>query len=399
MRSPAAPRWFRHWLRHRAAWLLVLAVLGQACGGGSKTTGPTGPTEVVLPLVVRGAEVPASCSGELVATGPGLTQRAILPPFEVTLSLAAGVWTLTATISCQGQTATGSTSVTVVPPNPVNVSVQVNARGTLTVTTIGNGSVSVSPGGEPCGASCHRYFIGTVVSLAATPGPNATFTGWSGGGCSGTGQCQVTIGTAGIAVTATFSTPGPTAPGPFPLAVTIVGAGVVTSAPAGIACSSGTCSASFSSGTAVTLTATPSAGSTVSGWSVTGAPPCPGTGTCTVTMTASIAVTAVFTRLPIVTIAGTTVATGCCQVGTIQVSRDFVTGAPLTVIYSAPCPCTLTSVPPPVGSVTIPGGAASANFVLGTSTSGRFAVTVTITPDPAYVVGSPGSATVGVSAP
>jgi Divergent InlB B-repeat domain/FG-GAP-like repeat len=51
------------------------------------------------------------------------------------------------------------------------------------------------------------------------------------------------------------------------LSVTIVGAGSVSTSPAGISCSSGTCTASFPSGTLVQLTVAASAGSTFSGWS------------------------------------------------------------------------------------------------------------------------------------
>src|SRR5206468_7741022 len=61
-------------------------------------------------------------------------------------------------------------------------------------------------------------------------------------------------------------------------------------APAGIACGT-TCAAAFASGTAVTLTAAPAAGSTFSGWSGGG---CTGTGTCTVTVNAAQTVTATF---------------------------------------------------------------------------------------------------------
>ena len=67
------------------------------------------------------------------------------------------------------------------------------------------------------------------------------------------------------------------------------GSGTVTSSPAGISCGS-TCSHDFTSGTSVTLTATPAAGSTFSGWS--GA--CTGTGTCTVSMSQAESVTAGF---------------------------------------------------------------------------------------------------------
>jgi trimeric autotransporter adhesin len=79
--------------------------------------------------------------------------------------------------------------------------------------------------------------------------------------------------------------------GSFGLSVTLAGtgAGSVSSSPAGITCPS-TCSANFTSGTMVTLTATAAAGSTFAGWS--GA--CSGTGTCSVTMTAAKAVTATF---------------------------------------------------------------------------------------------------------
>ena len=57
------------------------------------------------------------------------------------------------------------------------------------------------------------------------------------------------------------------------------GTGTVTSIPDGIACGV-TCSANYASGTTVTLTATPAAGSTFLGWTGGG---CSGTGTCTVT--------------------------------------------------------------------------------------------------------------------
>jgi hypothetical protein len=81
---------------------------------------------------------------------------------------------------------------------------------------------------------------------------------------------------------------GPTG---YPLTVSKAGNGVgtVMSSPAGISCGS-SCSASYLSGTTVTLTASPSAGSSFVGWS--GA--CSGTATCTVSMTAARGVIATF---------------------------------------------------------------------------------------------------------
>ena len=67
------------------------------------------------------------------------------------------------------------------------------------------------------------------------------------------------------------------------------GAGTVTSAPAGINCGA-TCSRSFALGTALTLTATPAAGSVFAGW--TGG--CSGTGSCAVTVNATTTATATF---------------------------------------------------------------------------------------------------------
>jgi len=67
------------------------------------------------------------------------------------------------------------------------------------------------------------------------------------------------------------------------------GTGMVTSTPAGISCGLD-CTEVYTSGTVVTLTATPDTSSTFNGWS--GA--CSGTGTCTVTMDAAKSVTPLF---------------------------------------------------------------------------------------------------------
>ncbi|NOJ94463.1 kelch-like protein, partial [Corallococcus coralloides] len=68
-------------------------------------------------------------------------------------------------------------------------------------------------------------------------------------------------------------------------------AGSISSAPFGINCPTGSCTALFAMGTPVTLTATAAAGSTFTGWSGAG---CGGTGDCLVTMTAAASVTASF---------------------------------------------------------------------------------------------------------
>ena len=82
-----------------------------------------------------------------------------------------------------------------------------NVAVTLTVAKAGNGTGTVTSdvGGINCGSTCAvGYPSGTVVTLTATPGTGQDFTGWSGGGCSGTGTCVVTM-TAATTVTATFT--------------------------------------------------------------------------------------------------------------------------------------------------------------------------------------------------
>lgn len=228
-----------------------------------------------------------------------------------------------------------------------------------------SGSVRSTPAGVDCGSNCQmRLDEGSVVSLAPFPGPESSFTGWSGA-CSGTGGCQVTMSrdqsvTAAFgnvvrvtvvkqgSGTGTVKAPGnssidcggkctgevPRYGGVFLEAIpdssssfegwgapcstglttcafapnsdtTItatfskdvlkvtkagLGAGTVSSAPAGIICGS-QCMKSFPAGSQVTLTAVPdAASSTFVGWS--GA--CSGTGPCTVTVAGMKEVTATF---------------------------------------------------------------------------------------------------------
>ena len=77
----------------------------------------------------------------------------------------------------------------------------------LTVAKVGTGTgtVSSTPAGIDCGATCAAPFnIGTQVTLTAKPVATSTFAGWTGGGCSGTGTCVVSV-TASVGVTATFT--------------------------------------------------------------------------------------------------------------------------------------------------------------------------------------------------
>src|SRR5439155_794115 len=133
---------------------------------------------------------------------------------------------------------------------------------TLTVarTGAGSGTITSEPNGIGCPVTCAAvYATGATVTLTARADLGSSFGGWSGGGCSGSGTCAVTLG-ADTTVTATFVLQG------FVLSVSTVGPGSVSSNPAGIGCGA-TCAAAFVPGTTVTLTALTAAGATFSGWS------------------------------------------------------------------------------------------------------------------------------------
>ncbi|MCX7112778.1 MAG: M6 family metalloprotease domain-containing protein [Proteobacteria bacterium] len=158
----------------------------------------------------------------------------------------------------------------------------------LTVAVTGKGTVTSNPIGINCDTSCSSPFNqGTSVNLTASPQNGFVFAGWTGA-CGGTTTCAVTMDSAKN-VNATFS------PTSYPLLVTVVGYGSVTSTPTGINCGV-TCGSLFNLGQTVTLTATPNQGYVFANW--TGGE-CSGNAiTCTVTMNAAKSITATFNPGP-----------------------------------------------------------------------------------------------------
>lgn len=155
----------------------------------------------------------------------------------------------------------------------------------LTVSRTGLGSITSTPAGINCGRDCSEsYAQNTVVTLNATPTAGNKFIGWTGANCSNT-SCDVTMDVA-KKVTANFVKT-------YVLTVKNAGNGKVTGLPTGIECGAD-CTEIYTSGTNITLTATPDANRRFTGWS--GA--CRGTtSTCTVRMTAAKTVTATFKPL------------------------------------------------------------------------------------------------------
>ena len=242
----------------------TLAVTKSGAGAGTVSSSPAG------------IDCGATCVHDF-DTGTGVTLTAVPASGSVFTGWSG---------DCSGSEAC---TLTMDADHPVTATFALVAQTeTLTVNKAGAGSgtVTSSPAGIDCGATCsHAFDHGTSVTLTTTAGIGSTFTGWSGA-CSGVGTCTLEMD-ADQSVTATFALI------PFTLTVDKVGdgTGTVSSSPAGIDCGA-TCTHEFGYGTEVTLTAVPAAGSSFTGW--TGG--CSGAGTCTLTMTGDRSAVAIFDR-------------------------------------------------------------------------------------------------------
>ncbi len=125
----------------------------------------------------------------------------------VTLTATPAVGSSFAGWSGEGCSGTGTCTVAMTQARNVTATFAPLQTFMLTLTKAGTGSGSVtsSPAGIDCGATCAAAFnYNTSVALTATPALGSSFSGWSGEGCSGTGTCTVTLAQART-VTATFT--------------------------------------------------------------------------------------------------------------------------------------------------------------------------------------------------
>jgi len=207
---------------------------------------------------------------------------------SATLNATPAAGSLFAGWSGAGCAGTGACSVTLTNADAYVTALFDKKQFTLSAAKSGSGTGRVSGNGIDCGSACTATLdIGTAVNLTATPDAGMVFSGWSGA-CTGTAACSFSLA-ANATATATFA-PAP-APSKYTLSVVKSGSGSVSSKPSGISCGT-LCSASFSTGSTVTLTAKPSSRKVVfAGWS--GA--CSGTSlSCKVTMSKTQSVTATF---------------------------------------------------------------------------------------------------------
>lgn len=247
---------------------LTVTKAGTGSSAGTVTSTPTG------------ISCGTTCSASFAA-GTAVTLNAV-----VSSGASFGGWSGGCTGTAPSCTVTMSAAQTV---NATFNTTTVNAALTVTQIGTGTGSVASSPVGIDCGRTCTANFTAnSTVILNASVASGSTFGGWSGG-CTGSAlSCTVTMD-ANKTATARFDLAAvPSAS----LTVSNVGSGsgVVTSSPSGITCGT-SCTASFTGGSTVTLTAAANAGSAFNGWS--GA--CAGsTPNCTVFMDSAKTVAANF---------------------------------------------------------------------------------------------------------
>ncbi len=274
----------------RAAFLIAIScVVGVAACGEVSTTPTDAPAveNFLLTVAISGGGTGAVASAPAGITCGSDCTESYPQGTVVTLTATPGSGSTFMGWSGGGCTGTGTCAVTLTAATTVTATFVLDNSLTVTLAGGGTGGVTSSPAGIDCGADCTEvYPAATVVTLTATATGASAFAGWSGGGCAGTGSCVVTLDDA-VMVTATF----PLNQFLLSVVVTGTGAGTVSSAPAGIDCGTD-CSEPYDTGTVVTLTATPTAGSTFTGWSGGG---CSGTGACTTTVTTATAVAATFT--------------------------------------------------------------------------------------------------------
>ncbi len=217
--------------------------------------------------------------------------------------------TLTATPDANSDFDSFSANCTPVPGTPEECTVTMDAAKTVTATFIskerqldvtksgpGTGSVSSTPGAINCGSNCSDdYPHNTVVTLNANAAANSDFDGWSANCAPSPGEpeeCTVAMDSTKT-VTASFRLKQRR----LDVIAFGSGSGSVSSSPGGIDCGTD-CAQDYADGTAVTLTATPAAGSELAGFSgqcevESGAP-----NSCTTTMSAARTVAVAFVPVP-----------------------------------------------------------------------------------------------------
>jgi hypothetical protein len=167
---------------------------------------PSPATSLTVPIATFTATDNVGVTGYIVtatstrpsATGVGWTTSA---PVSYTFT-SAGTYTLYAWAKDAAENVSTylSATVTVAPVSSLPIL-------TLTKSGTGSGTITSSPSGIDCGATCSASFTsGTPVTLTAIPGTNSALTSWSGCDSVRMNMCTLTL-SANRQVTTTFHSP------------------------------------------------------------------------------------------------------------------------------------------------------------------------------------------------
>lgn len=263
----------------------------------------------------------------------------------------------------------------------------------VSITKVGSGSGTVTGtsvvrfliSSFSCGDTCSQLLLsGRHLFFRATADPGSIFQAW-GGDCAGTANtanCTLTMD-SDKTVSASFVLEPK-------LNVTVAGAGTgtVTTGDGSISCASGSvsCSSAYPPGTAVTLSALPSTGSTFTEWSgaCSGANP----GGCTVTLNSDQSVTATFNLFPDFIFhpaaSSLTLQPGAQVADVLSISEQggFSSAIQLTCAVTGPAPLPTCSLSPS----SIPAGANSPTTTLTVHAGGLSAGMPPVSNHPAGLV-------------
>lgn len=320
-----------------------VGVSARSTDGKGRVTGPFG-----IDCRIDGTGASGSCTAD-VPDGTAVTLTSAPD--------AAANGNVAQTFAGWGGDCSGSTGVTcTLTPLGGDRSASAGFSGgkTVTVSLLGAGGGSVTGGsqiactrdnGITSGSCTETKVSGATVTLTATAQAQSDFLGW-GGACEGTSPtCTVELAESKN-VTATFATRrltlAITLGGIGEGAVLINGAEVCTRASGQTGTVS--CNKTFDVGTLVTMTVAPGTQATFAGWSGDCAS---NANSCTVTMSTSRAVTATFTKQPVlltlnangpgdgaILVNGSSVCTRVGGPATATCTRSYEFGSVLLIQYS-----------------------------------------------------------------
>jgi subtilisin family serine protease len=259
---------------------------------------------------------------------------------------------------------------------PLTVNTAGSGRGTVT----GEGISCTTGATAGCTASVPNTSPATAVTLTATPQAGSMFWSWSGCTSVSGNVCTVSM-TMAKTVRATFQ------PATWPLTVSMAGTGRGTVAGGGISCTSGSTAGcttpvpTTSPATAVTLTATPQAGSVF--WSWSGCTSVSGN-VCTVSMTGAKTVTATFQPDTwLLTVSTTGTGQGTVSGGGISCTTGSTAGCTTPVPTTSPATTVTLTATPHAGSLfwSWSGCASVSGNVCTVTMTGAKTVAATFQPD------------------